>query len=100
VLEDRVWNLALACPVCNSFKSDRTPGDSSVNKLNERNRSIIRDLQTGTSVTAKTVRRDLQEFTPENLETHIATLVDNCRADGFGVWQRRSPGMPQLKSNL
>jgi hypothetical protein len=41
VLEDRVWNLVLACQMCNSAKRDRTPGDSVLGKLSTRNRNMI-----------------------------------------------------------
>jgi hypothetical protein len=88
VLEDRVWNLVLACEACNCSKSDRTPDDSSLTKLNERNSRLLDRARVAHSVPLATaIKRDLEIFTTESLESHVALLVRNCRDEGFGVWR-------------
>jgi hypothetical protein len=89
VLEDRIWNLVLACRACNSAKSDRTPDDDALRRLVERNRAIIASMATHESAKANLcIKRDLQAFNVDDLEVHIATLISNCRAEGFGIWSR------------
>jgi len=89
VLEDRLWNLVLACQTCNCSKSDRTPDDSSMNKLSERNKHLMEIIRTADLASIATaIRRDLEPFTPEILESHVASLIRNCRDEGFGVWKR------------
>jgi 5-methylcytosine-specific restriction endonuclease McrA len=41
VLEDKTWNLVLACQKCNGSKSDQLPEISSIEKLIARNSSFI-----------------------------------------------------------
>ena len=87
VLEDRVWNLVLACQSCNSAKCDRTPDDQVFARLLTRNKEIVSELRE--SIPA--VKLDKQVFTPEALDTHIDMLLENCRAEGFGIWSRHGP---------
>jgi hypothetical protein len=89
VLEDRIWNLILACRDCNCTKSDRTPDDEMLLKLAVRNSSLIKCLHNGElPLESAAVRRDLQGFSNETLQAHIAAMVENCRIDGFGMWSR------------
>jgi hypothetical protein len=89
VLEDRAWNLVLACEACNCSKTDRTPDDLSLSTLNERNARLLMRARTAfNGPVGPTVKRDLEVFTAEGLESHIALLVRNCRDEGFGVWNR------------
>jgi hypothetical protein len=89
VLEDRIWNLILACRDCNCTKSDRTPDNEMLLKLTSRNSALIRCLQTGElPLDGAAVRRDLQGFSHETLRAHLAAMVENCRIDGFGVWSK------------
>jgi hypothetical protein len=91
VLEDRIWNLILACRDCNCTKSDRTPDNDMLQKLTSRNSKLIRCLQSGElPFESASVRRDLQGFSHETLAAHIAAMVENCRIDGFGVWSAKS----------
>jgi hypothetical protein len=41
VLEDRIWNLVLACSACNCAKSDMTPEDESIAQLIRRNANLF-----------------------------------------------------------
>jgi 5-methylcytosine-specific restriction endonuclease McrA len=89
VLEDRVWNLVLACKNCNSEKSNQIPGDLYVDKLINRNKTLL-DQVTGEKIPgwSHIVLRDFREFLLKDLEEHIRTLIANCRGDGFGMWVR------------
>jgi CRISPR/Cas system Type II protein with McrA/HNH and RuvC-like nuclease domain len=87
VLEDRVWNLVLACKNCNSEKSNQTPGDRYLNDLVHRNRRLLAEIVDGKMSEAGQVAvRDLREFLTKDLAEHLRTVVTNCRADGFGTW--------------
>jgi hypothetical protein len=87
VLEDRVWNLVLACNGCNLAKSSQTPGDEHVKQLIERNKKMLAELTGGSEAgLGQFVTRDLREFLDRDIDEHIRTLLVNCRADGFGVW--------------
>ena len=83
VAEDKVWNLVLACESCNSRKTSMTPQDRFIEKLTERNASLLQVDESGLPVR---VRRDLVEWRGGGLAEHVHILVDRCRADGFGVW--------------
>jgi hypothetical protein len=87
VLEDRVWNLVLACQSCNSRKRDRTPNEPAISKIMERNSKILDAIrgESGRAIFAG-VRRDLQGFTNETLGTHFLSLARNCADEGFGTW--------------
>jgi 5-methylcytosine-specific restriction endonuclease McrA len=86
VLEDCVWNLVLACQSCNTAKSDRTPDDRSMNKLIQRNASLLVALSAEGIARPVPAKRDLRGFTAAGLEAQITTLVENCRNEGFGSW--------------
>jgi len=90
VLEDRIWNLLLACQKCNGTKGDRVPHELYLPKLRERNVGLLKLLASGSLAASdlRDVRRDLQEFASRDLDVHIRMLVDACREDGFGVWDR------------
>ena len=87
LLEDRVWNLTLACRHCNSVKSSQTPGDRFLIKLIDRNRKLLAEItKVQASARIAFVARDLREFVTKDIEEHIRTLTTNCRGDGFGTW--------------
>jgi len=88
VLEDRVWNLVLACKKCNSTKSNQTPADRYIDELINRNKTLLAEIIDGKIAEAGQVAvRDLREFVTKDIDEHIRTLVANCRADGFGMWK-------------
>lgn len=90
VLEDRVWNLVLACKECNVSKSDRIPDVSHLRNLNVRNAKLISEIRTLTEPLSGPLKRDFEAFTADALESHVTTLARNCRDDGFGEWAGRS----------
>jgi HNH endonuclease len=88
VLEDRVWNLVLACKNCNSTKSNQTPADRYIDELINRNKTLLAEIIGGKIAAASQVAvRDLREFITKDIDEHIRTLTANCRADGFGTWR-------------
>ena len=90
VLEDRVWNLVLACKNCNSAKSNQTPADRYIDELINRNKTILAEIIGGKIAEASQAAvRDLREFVTKDIDEHIRTLAANCRADGFGTWRHR-----------
>jgi 5-methylcytosine-specific restriction endonuclease McrA len=90
VLEDRVWNLVLACKNCNSTKSNQTPADRYIDELINRNKTLLAEIIGGKIAAAGQVAvRDLREFITKDIDEHIRTLTANCRADGFGTWRHR-----------
>jgi len=88
VLEDRAWNLVLACKNCNSTKSNQTPADRYIDKLISRNKTLLAEI-IGEKIPAasQVAVRDLREFVTKDIDEHIRTLAVNCRADGFGTWK-------------
>jgi len=84
VLEDRIWNLVLACQACNSAKGDRIPTATYLSKLRERNTGLLKLVDSATlTPNQRDVRRDLQEFVSRDLDAHIRMLVDACRGGWF-----------------
>jgi len=72
LLEDRIWNLVLACQRCNSAKGDRIPSEICLSKLRERNAGLLKLLASGTlPADQRDVRRDLQEFASRDLDAHV-----------------------------
>jgi len=87
IFEDRIWNLVLACQACNSSKSDQTPEDHYIERLNERNRDLSTWLkENGTSTRDIHARKDFKDVQDRNLGEHLKTLVQTCRDEGFGTW--------------
>ena len=90
VLEDRVWNLVLACKNGNSAKSNQTPADRYIDELINRNKTLLAGIIGGKIAAASPAAvRDLREFITKDIDEHIRTLTANCRADGFGTWRHR-----------
>jgi 5-methylcytosine-specific restriction endonuclease McrA len=89
VLEDRVWNLVLACKNCNSAKSNQTPADRYIDELINRNKTLLAEIIGGQIAASQAAVRDLREFITKDIDEHIRTLTANCRADGFGTWGHR-----------
>ncbi len=87
VLEDRIWNLVLACEACNGDKSDQTPADTYIEKLVNRNSHLLERIAgEGTQAIGAGAIRDLRGLTASRLEETVRTLVASCRADAFGTW--------------
>lgn len=89
VYEDRIWNLVIACETCNSSKSDQTPENHYIERLNKRNRELLIWLaENGVSARDSYARKDFKEVQDRvpPLEEHLGTLVRDCRDEGFGTW--------------
>jgi hypothetical protein len=84
VLEDRTWNLVLACRKCNNEKRDRLVNIDALERLCDRNEKIARDQIHMDS----TFYRHFAEWKSRDLSSHIKGLYDQAVADGFPRWDR------------
>ena len=83
VLEDRTWNLVLACRKCNNEKRDRLTDVLVLEKLCARNKAIA-----GGRIDAdRFFRRDFAEWHTRDLSSHVKGLYDQAIADGFPRWK-------------
>jgi hypothetical protein len=81
VLEDKTWNLVLACRKCNNGKRDGLTDVRSLERLCTRNELIMNgDLQAGARFL-----RHFAEWRSRDLSLHIKGLYDQVEADGFPV---------------
>jgi len=87
IAEDKVWNLVLACNNCNGMngKSNRTPTDKFIKKLELRNDDI---LAINVAKLPPRIRKDLAEWRGQELKKNVQMLVERCRADGFDIWHQ------------
>ena len=76
VFEDRLWNLVVSCTACNVTKSDRIPGQSSLNRLVALNR--IRN-------SSPALRPALLLRSGKN-ETDLVRLWDLAREEMWPIW--------------
>lgn len=83
VLEDRTWNLVLACRKCNNEKRDRLTNMTAIESLCERNKAIA----DGRIDVDRFFRRDFAEWHTRDLSSHVKGLYDQALADGFPNWQ-------------
>jgi HNH endonuclease len=84
VLEDKAWNLVLACRACNSAKRDRLPPADLLDRLVQRNVNIT--SRAGT--VDKTFLRHVDEWQSRDLTGHVRSLYDQAAVDGFPIWKR------------
>jgi hypothetical protein len=82
VLEDKTWNLVLACRKCNNEKRDRLTNKHALQQLCARNEQIA----SGHIRTDPAFRRHFAEWQTRNLSGHIKGLYDQAVADGFPRW--------------
>ena len=82
VLEDKTWNLVLACRQCNNQKRDRLTDIVSLQRLYARNAGIT----SGQIIADLRFRRDFKEWHTRDLTSHIQTLYDQAASDGFPTW--------------
>jgi CRISPR/Cas system Type II protein with McrA/HNH and RuvC-like nuclease domain len=83
VLEDRTWNLVLACRKCNNDKSDRLTNLDAVQRLCTRNSQIT---EGGIHADAKFLRH-FEEWESRDLSAHIQALHRQAVADRFPFWK-------------
>ena len=79
VLEDRTWNLVLACRGCNNAKRDKLPDIGALERLCARNEQIP-------DCHGVSFLRDFAEWRSRDLPSHIRGLYDQAVADNFPAW--------------
>jgi HNH endonuclease len=83
VLEDKTWNLVLACRDCNNEKRDRLASKNALERLCARNRRISESyVHVDTAF-----HRHFDEWRSRDLSSHIKGLYDQAVADGFPRWK-------------
>ena len=83
VLEDRTWNLVLACRKCNNVKRDRLARTEFLERLCARNEQISsRQIHSDPRFF-----RHFEEWHSRDLPSHIRGLYDQAIADGFPKWK-------------
>jgi HNH endonuclease len=83
VLEDKTWNLVLACRKCNNEKRDRLTDLASLTRLCARNEQLVKENASANTQFC----RDFAEWRSRNLSPHITGLYDQAAADGFPIWK-------------
>jgi hypothetical protein len=83
VLEDRTWNLVLACRKCNNEKRDRLTDANSLERLCGRNEQIL----SGALNADSSFGRHFTEWHTRNLSSYVRGLYDQAIADGFPQWK-------------
>jgi hypothetical protein len=82
ILEDKTWNLVLACRKCNDDKRDRLPNNDTVRRLCARNSQIT----SGHIPTDRVFLRHFAEWHSRDLYAHVQALYDQAVSDGFPHW--------------
>ena len=82
VLEDKTWNLVLACRKCNNAKRDRLTDVGALELLCSRNEKNLK----GAINIEPAFRRHLAEWHSRNLSAFVKSLYDQAIADGFPNW--------------
>ncbi|MDO8312657.1 MAG: HNH endonuclease domain-containing protein [Sideroxyarcus sp.] len=93
VLEDKTWNLVLACRACNSDKSDRLPPSEQIERLVTRNDMLVK----GQLPDQDMFLRDFVEWRARDLAGHVRSLHDQARVEQFPVWERS--GVPVIPAS-
>jgi hypothetical protein len=83
VLEDRTWNLVLACRKCNNGKRDRLTNKGDLERLCARNEHLAKKQ---IKIDQKFLR-DFAGWHSRNLSSHIKGLYDQAVADKFPTWK-------------
>jgi CRISPR/Cas system Type II protein with McrA/HNH and RuvC-like nuclease domain len=83
VLENKTWNLVLACRKCNNEKRDRLTDIVILERLCARNQEI----SGGKIESDLPFRRDFADWHSRNLSSYIKGLYDQAVADGFPKWR-------------
>ena len=83
VLEDKTWNLVLACRKCNNEKRDRLTNMDALKWLCARNEKIAN----GHIHVDPAFLRHFAEWQTRDLSSHIKGLYDQAVADGFPRWK-------------
>jgi hypothetical protein len=83
VLEDKTWNLVLACHQCNNEKRDRVTDIFALQRLCMRNGQIAKKHNR----IDHAFLRHFAEWHSRDLSSHIKGLYDQAVADGFPKWK-------------
>jgi hypothetical protein len=83
VLEDKTWNLVLACRKCNNTKRDRLANVYALDRLCARNEEIAK----GPGGVEPAFFRHFSEWHSRDLLSHVKGLYDQAVADGFPEWK-------------
>lgn len=83
VLEDKTWNLVLACRKCNNEKRDRLANEDTLKRLCLRNEEFVK----GHKYTDPKFLRHFTEWHTRDLSSHIKRLYDQAAEDGFPKWK-------------
>jgi hypothetical protein len=83
VLDDKTWNLVLACRKCNNTKRDRLTDVGALELLCSRNEKIVK----GAIETETAFRRHFAEWHSRNLSSYVRGLYDQAVSDGFPNWK-------------
>jgi HNH endonuclease len=90
VLEDKTWNLVLACRKCNNVKRDRLTNVDALERLCSRNEEIAK----GYGGVESAFLRHFSEWHSRDLSSHIRGLYDQAVADGFPEWSQGRSASP------
>jgi hypothetical protein len=83
VIEDKTWNLVLACRKCNNEKRDRLVETDALERPCLRNEKISsRQIHSDPRFF-----RHFEEWHSRDLSSHIRGLYDQAIADGFPKWK-------------
>ena len=85
VLEDKTWNLVLACNKCNNGKRDRLVNKNILKLLCARNDKITNRH----SHVDSAFQRHFLEWRSRDLTRHIKGLYDQAIVDGFPIWNNQ-----------
>jgi hypothetical protein len=86
VLEDRIWNLVLACggPTgCNQRKRDGIPSDAALDRLCSRNEDWF---LAKARIDPRTCHAHIREWLHRDLAMHLRQLRTTALAEGFPPW--------------
>lgn len=83
VLEDRTWNLVLACHKCNKEKRDQLADMVALERVCVRNEQIVKKH----IHVDPAFLRHFTEWHSRDLSSHIKGLYDQALADGFPRWK-------------
>jgi hypothetical protein len=81
VLEDKTWNLVLACRKCNNEKRDKLTSMDDLERLCARNEQIAKERAYDGFL------RHFAEWHSRDLSSHIKGLFDQAVADNFPRWK-------------
>lgn len=96
---DPIWNVVLACEVCNSSKGARTPNDATVDRVIDRNSGLnesLKELRSDPLRLAAAVKETKKWLLQQDPPERFRALVHNCRSEGFpDIWSPPTHALPK-----